>query len=199
MRRGFALGAAAVALFLSLWIWLPAPTRAFLTLSVGAPEVSVWLVVMGALTTTLAWLSRRRRIGRIALAMAIAATLLPVSVLVRIPSTAGALEREMEAELGPDYLATVPRPVHARLREQLGHQLAVGALERAHEGAFLGPALPDHRLLAAGLTVVTDLALRRRLLVHASSPVMAGRPLGLPGRLRICLDRRRRQLARRFT
>lgn len=118
MRRGFALGAAAVALFLSLWIWLPAPTRAFLTLSVGAPEVSVWLVVMGALTTTLAWLSRRRRIGRIALAMAIAATLLPVSVLVRIPSTAGALEREMEAELGPDYLATVPRPVHARLRER---------------------------------------------------------------------------------
>jgi acetyl esterase/lipase len=117
MRRGFALGAASVALFLSLWVWLPAPVRPLLALSVGAPEVSVWLVVMGAITFGLAWMNRRRRIARIAMWLSIAAMLLPLSVIVRIPSTASAFEREMVAELGLDYLATVPRPVHARLRE----------------------------------------------------------------------------------
>ena len=118
MRRGFALGAASVALFLSLWVWLPAPVRPLLTLSVGAPEVSAWLVVSGAFTAALGWMSRRRRLGRIALGMSMVAILLPLTVLLRLPSTARTFEREMEAELGPDYLATVPRVMHARMRQQ---------------------------------------------------------------------------------
>jgi acetyl esterase/lipase len=159
MRRGFALGAASVALFLSLWIWLPAPTRPFLTLSIGAPEVSVWLVVMGALTATLAWMSRRRRLGRIALGMSIAAILLPMSVLVRIPSTARALEREMEAGLGPDYLATVPRTMHARLQEQpiSVRQLFFGRPEgSARRERAISFAMPDGYELTLDVYRPTD-------------------------------------------
>src|SRR5436309_13800944 len=37
---------------------------------------------------------------------------------------------------------------HARLIEQILGQLAIGAFERAHESAFLLPALPYDRLLA---------------------------------------------------
>src|SRR5215207_11475129 len=33
--------------------------------------------------------------------------------------------------------------VDPRLGEEFAHQLAIGALERANENAFLGPALPD--------------------------------------------------------
>jgi len=118
MRRGFALGAASVALFLSLWVWLPAPIRPLLPLSVGAPEVSVWLIVMGALTASLGWMSRRRRLGRIAFGLSIGAILLPLTVLVRLPATVRAFDRQMEAGLGPDYLATVPPIMHARLRDR---------------------------------------------------------------------------------
>src|SRR5262249_19771335 len=36
--------------------------------------------------------------------------------------------------------------VHAGLREQLVHQLAIGAFERANEGPLLGPPFPDRLL-----------------------------------------------------
>jgi acetyl esterase/lipase len=118
MRRGFALGAAAVALFLSLWVWLPAPTYPLLALSVGAPELSVWLMAGAALAAWPAWANRRRRLGRVALAMAAAAFALPAFVIARVPGTIAAFERQMQGRLGAGYLDVAPPRVRARLREQ---------------------------------------------------------------------------------
>jgi hypothetical protein len=36
----------AISCFLSLWIFIPAPTVALMTLSVGMPEISPWLLVV---------------------------------------------------------------------------------------------------------------------------------------------------------
>ena len=48
------LATAAVLLFLSAWIVVPAPNRLLLVLGVGAPEVSPWLLVASALVCGLA-------------------------------------------------------------------------------------------------------------------------------------------------
>ncbi len=51
-RTGFkwlALLLSGVGLFLSSWIIIPAPTLRLLTLGVGAPEVSPWLLVLNAI------------------------------------------------------------------------------------------------------------------------------------------------------
>jgi hypothetical protein len=45
VTRWLALAIAIGTLFLASWIFLPAPTYFFLTFSVGAPEVSAWLVL----------------------------------------------------------------------------------------------------------------------------------------------------------
>lgn len=125
MRRGVALGAASVALFLSLWVWLPAPVSPFLALSVGAPELSIWLFIGAALTLGFAWRYKRRRVGRIAVGLAAAAMLLPGTVLLRIPFTLASFDRAMSAGLGENYLDTVPARARARLRE---HAVSIGGL-----------------------------------------------------------------------
>ena len=117
MIAALALGLAGATFLVGLWIWLPAPSYAFLPLSVGAPEFAPWLL-LSALAAALLALARRRRsrLERATLLVAVAAAVAPVSVLARIPATIQQFDREMTRALGPDYLRDVPERVRDAMR-----------------------------------------------------------------------------------
>lgn len=109
-RRPFiAFGLAMVTLFVALWIVVPGPNRLLLNLSVGAPEVSVWLVFMaivaiiGAART---W--SEHRIARVSIVAAAVALLLASMPLIRFRSVATSADALLRTTLGADYLDAVP-------------------------------------------------------------------------------------------
>jgi acetyl esterase/lipase len=98
-----------VTLFVALWIVIPAPNRLLMNLSVGAPEVSIWLILMalvaivGAVRT---W--QMHIIARVTTVASVLALLLAVSPFLRFPSTVSRAMAGMHDVLGVDYLDAVP-------------------------------------------------------------------------------------------
>src|SRR5881394_852208 len=87
---------AAVALFFAAWIYLPAPTYTFLYLSVGAPEISEWIVAVALLGFGLALPDvRHSTIARGAAGAAAIAFGLSMSPLVRAGAVGRAFANEM--------------------------------------------------------------------------------------------------------
>ncbi len=109
---------AAGTLFLALWGFLPPPTYALLTLSVGAPEAGVWLVVVALAAAVVALAAGRGRLRGATLLCAAATTLLSLFPLFRYSTTARRFDAAMRAALGGDYLCAVP----ASRREALRHR-----------------------------------------------------------------------------
>ena len=67
----FTLTASIVLFTFALWIVVPAPVAALLPLAVGAPEISVWIVVVAALLGAASLFdAHNRRLRRIALGLA---------------------------------------------------------------------------------------------------------------------------------
>ncbi len=105
-----ALGTAALLLFLSLWIVVPAPTMALLPLAVGAPEVSPLLL---AVSLTLVVATLRRRNGAVEATTAClgaAAALLSAIPLAQLPSAVRRFDAAMQeaglrldADAGPRH------------------------------------------------------------------------------------------------
>ena len=97
---------AASALFLSIavlavapWAQVPAPNRTLLPLSVGAPELSGWLLLAGLLATLCAggalWRSTGGRwFRRFVLALSIVAAAVPAYVLAQIPEALRRIDAE---------------------------------------------------------------------------------------------------------
>ena len=122
-RRALALLIAASTLLLALWIVLPAPTYFFLTYSVGAVEVSAWIVVAALVALALAWPDvHSRGGGTVAFNCAAAALLLGLSPYARFPFAAERFDREMNRALGGDPLRNVDETARAKLR---AHPLSV--------------------------------------------------------------------------
>jgi acetyl esterase/lipase len=97
--------AALVIAFLTSWIFLPAPNRALLTLGVGAPELSHWLIVCGLVVGVLTLgAAGRGPWGRAAFILAVAATLLASVPLARLPFVVRRFDATMRAALGDDFL-----------------------------------------------------------------------------------------------
>jgi len=109
----FALLTAAVGLFLSLWIVVPAPIPALLPLSVGTPEVSPWLVALTLFALGLALIARAARVALVFSLLGLALSALP---LVQLPATAKQFADAMRLGLGDDYEALIPAPIGAKLR-----------------------------------------------------------------------------------
>ena len=111
----FSLSAAVF--FLSLWIILPAPNLLLLTLSVGAPEVSPWLLV-GNATLFLITLqgAKRTRIHQIALVLSMTGLLVSLSPLSQFSTVAQRADVAMNQAFGTHYLHQLPKAVLARMR-----------------------------------------------------------------------------------
>jgi acetyl esterase/lipase len=88
--RWLALIVAVVTLCLASWIVLPGPTYFLLTFSVGAPEVSAWLIVSSLVALGLAAAGMRTppvsHVAQVAAACAVVSLLLAISPFVRLPS-----------------------------------------------------------------------------------------------------------------
>jgi hypothetical protein len=109
----------AIGLFLSSWIILPAPTALFLPLSVGAPEVSTWLLglnLLGGLLVIQA--SRKRLISQIALVLSVIGLVLCLLPFSQLSSVTQQAKTSMTQSLGVDYLAKVPKELESQIRSQ---------------------------------------------------------------------------------
>ncbi|MBD2611816.1 alpha/beta hydrolase [Nostoc punctiforme FACHB-252] len=104
-------------LFLSSWIILPAPNMFLLTLAVGAPEVSPWLLLLNLLCLLLSFFYiRYRQIQILIFIFNIIGLLICGSVLVKIPLTQKQMDRAMKQALGADYLEKIPLELKAKMR-----------------------------------------------------------------------------------
>ncbi|MBC1218859.1 alpha/beta hydrolase [Nostoc sp. UCD121] len=104
-------------LFLSSWILLPAPNMSLLTLAVGAPEVSPWLLLLNSFSLLLSFFCiRRYKIRRLSCIFSSIGLLLCVWVLANIPLTQMQMDKAMKQGLGTDYLEQIPVQVRAKMQ-----------------------------------------------------------------------------------
>jgi acetyl esterase/lipase len=111
-----------IGLAVSIWSIVPAPNMTLLPLSVGAPEICVWLLgfnMIGLLSygvfqqpdlpTVLRWLGMGFSVVSIAL---------NAHPLLQLSRTVELADRSMEQALGNNYLAAVPPNISATFRTQ---------------------------------------------------------------------------------
>lgn len=101
---GFTLLISSVGLFLSLWVWLPAPTFSLLPLSVGMPEISPGLAVGNAIALGLANRRRKTLAQRIALGISSLALALSLWPLSQLPAALSRANTAMTDQLGASVL-----------------------------------------------------------------------------------------------
>jgi len=90
-----------ISFFVSLWVVIPAPIFSLLPLSVGAPEISQWLIVTNTIAVFLAWTRLKSPTFLIGTAIALVLSLIP---LAQFPATAQQAETAMRSKLGVDSL-----------------------------------------------------------------------------------------------
>jgi acetyl esterase/lipase len=131
---GIAAVAGLVDLLLSIWIVLPPPSRQFVPLAVGAPEVSGWMLA-GALASLALILiaGRRSRVARGGLVCAFGAAALAAIPLAQFGSVARAAATSRMQIIGDGTVARLD------LRELFGRRAAAAA--RVQRGIpFASPA-----------------------------------------------------------
>ena len=98
MIRWLGLVIGIVVLWFAIWIYLPAPTYFFLKFSVGAPEISAWLIVASIVGLGLSLVqASSSTVARIGAAAAGIAFLLSLSVWARVKGTIRLADDEMRA------------------------------------------------------------------------------------------------------
>ena len=112
---------ALILVFLAAWIVLPAPNRPLLALSVGAPEVSAWLLVGALIVAGLAFAidgpaTTGPYLRNLTILCAVLAAVLAVTPLARLPSTTRRFDATMRTSLGDDFLSAIPADYRARMR-----------------------------------------------------------------------------------
>ena len=155
--RVLALLFAVPTLVLAVWIVLPAPTYWFLTYSVGAVEISGWLLLASIAALALSWMDARAgsKLATAAFSCALASLALAASTYVRFPATSRNFDREMARALGGDPLAHVPDSARANFR---AHPLIVSEL---FTGTPLGNATVTRGIKVAapaGVQLTVDVA-----------------------------------------
>jgi acetyl esterase/lipase len=107
-----------VSFFLTSWIILPAPNMQLLTLAVGAPEYSPWLLVLNAASLLISFFFiYRRKIKHLACIASLIGLLICGWQLVNILPTQRQMATAMEKGLGANYLEKVPDNVKAKMRQ----------------------------------------------------------------------------------
>jgi len=94
----------AISFFLSLWVVIPAPIFSLLPLSVGAPEISQWLVLTNAIAALFALLRVQSLPLFIGMLFALGLSLIPA---VQLPATVQQAKTAMTASLGETCMQRV--------------------------------------------------------------------------------------------
>lgn len=101
------LGLSLIGFFLSLWIILPASSTFWLPLSVGAPEVSLWLMGVNAIAILLFLMSKRTTLSLVLIGCSTLGLLLSSLPLIQLSSTISTSEAAMQEGLGSEYLSSI--------------------------------------------------------------------------------------------
>lgn len=104
--------------FLSLWIILPAPIFSLLPLSVGAPEISPFLLMANLIIAIVSFSIRNSLPGKLALAVSVVAFLLSAWIWVRIPMVHRQFHRAFTTTLGQGALQHLSQPTQQPFRQR---------------------------------------------------------------------------------
>jgi acetyl esterase/lipase len=111
------LALAAFLLFLAAWVIVPPVAFPALLLSVGAPEVGVWLILLALVVAAFATReARRSRVAKLTIVCAIVTIMVAVVPFLQFPATARRFDSAMRAGLGKDYLSEIDESDTRRLR-----------------------------------------------------------------------------------
>ncbi len=142
---------AAIALFLSSWIVIPAPNSFLLPLGVGAPEVSPFLLLSQGILLGLALrIKFPAPLKTLVIAMATMGLVLSSLPLLQVPATVRRAEAQMQSILGADYSSQLPPNGQPFLRSSpfalidLVRGLPEGAIAPQHQTVLT----PDGAVLA---------------------------------------------------
>ncbi len=132
---------AAIALFLSLWIVVPAPNFFLLPLGVGAPEISPFLLLgQGLLLGTVLLLRAGGRspsfLWLLTIGFATAGLVLSSLPLLQLPGTVRLAEAQMQSGLGANYSSQIPAQIQPLLRSR---PFVLGDLIRGLPEAAIAP------------------------------------------------------------
>ncbi|MGF1601020.1 MAG: alpha/beta hydrolase fold domain-containing protein [Thermosynechococcaceae cyanobacterium] len=94
-------------LFFSFWIVLPAPVESLLFLSVGAPEVSPWLIGGNAIALLLILSYKRTTLSLVLIGCSTLALVLSSLPLLQLSSAHKTADTALYNGLGPQYLTTI--------------------------------------------------------------------------------------------
>jgi acetyl esterase/lipase len=139
---------ALVGFFLSVWIVVPAPTFFWLPLSVGAPEVSPWLVTLNILAIVPLLWGKHNWLFYLALGLGVVGLILSCLPLSQLPALNRKAAITMQQTLGQNYLAIVPDRLQAQFRPQPFRLI----------DSFRGIAIPEVRRSSVTLLTTPDKA-----------------------------------------
>lgn len=109
-------------LFLSIWSVYPAPNMTVLPLSVGAPELSMWLFAGGAIGLASQLLFRNQLFPQnlywVGIALSIMSLVINVHPFLQMPATIDRANTSMTIALGHNYVADIPAAVQSTWRSQ---------------------------------------------------------------------------------
>lgn len=118
-RIWLAFGLAVCASALAIWIVVPAPSESLLPLGVGAPEISIWMLIVGVGALGLAIVDLRgSKVAQGAALLAVLAIGLSSAPLLRLGAVATQAERDLRTALGGGYLDSVPDTYRATFGAQ---------------------------------------------------------------------------------
>jgi acetyl esterase/lipase len=111
-----------VVLFLSIWSVIPAPNMTLLPLSVGAPELSIWLLGGSAIGLASQIIFRSQLFPKtlywVGIGLSILSMVLNAHPFLQMPATIDQANTAMNKALGNNYLAEIPSAVQATWRSQ---------------------------------------------------------------------------------
>ena len=137
MIRWLALLLAIGALWFAAWIYLPAPSYFFLTFSVGAPEISAWLIVVSVIGVAVSFLDvRGSTVARVALVLSLVALYLAAGVWFRVPGAIRRADDEMR-----QMSAEPPTPLRAKpiVARDLFRHIPIGEAQTVRDVPFAAP------------------------------------------------------------
>ena len=160
---GVVLIASAVVLAAASGIIAPAPTRGLLPLSVGAPELSAWLLVAAVAVLLVSTRLLGSWPGRLSLIASASAGVLAALPLAQVPRATRSIEQQFGAAFGADYVERIDSDARARWRVE-----AVSARD------LFAAAAPDTATPPTDLTISSPGD--ARLSVRIYRPWMPGSP-----------------------
>jgi acetyl esterase/lipase len=106
-----------IGLALSIWSVVPAPNMTLLPLSVGAPEICLWLLgfsAIGLLSYAVFWQPDLPAVFRwLGIGLSVLSIALNAHPLLQLSGTIERANRSMDQALGNNYLATIPPNIRA--------------------------------------------------------------------------------------